>query len=243
MGNIIVKKKDDQIGVPDSTKYKALKLYSAGSTIEQISKQLGIPLVTLQGFLDRLITDLAVIKEARALAYAPSRVSMKTPLSMMNELWLDKVDQNFEQYAYYYATTGNNIFALEESKLHEDLPASTTERAKKFIYGARGRHLRSIPTVHRQINQYRDQRVKDTDVTTTLIQSELLQQLDELKEQTADNPRARGHILKTIELLGKTEGAFSETLNVNDTSTKTGMDILMAKVKEREGKVEYEQEE
>lgn len=233
MGKVIVKKKGGLIDIPDSTKWQVLQMYSQGSDIKAIADSLKLPLESLRTFISNTITDLAVVKEARALSYGPSSMAMKTPISIMNDLWIEKAEQNAEQYAYFYATTGNNQFALEQSELHEDLPSDTSARSTKFIHGARGKFLRDQPDINKLINQYREKKVKDADVGTTLIQSELLQQLDELKELASDDGRARGHLIRVIELLGKTEGAFSETLNVNDTSTKTGMDLLMAKVKER----------
>lgn len=236
MSSVVVRRKDHTI--PEDIKMKMLTDYSQGLSMKDISDKYKHDRKATEKFLSTMINSLASIKETRALAKPLLASQLQNPISTMNQKWLDKVAQDAEIYAYHYATTNSNKFALEESKLDGNLPASTSDRAKNFILSARGRYLRSIPEVHALIQQYRDQRVKDANVGKPLIQSELLIQLEELKELVDTNPKYRTHILRTIELLGKTEDVFTENLNINDTSTKTGMEILMEKVK---GRQEYEQ--
>lgn len=236
MSSVVIRKKATDI--PEDIKMKMLTDYSQGLSMKDISDKYDHPRKSTENFLSTMINSLASIKETRTLAKPLLASQLKVSISTMNKQWLAKVYQDAEIYAYHYATTNNNIFALEESKLDGDLPGQTSDRAKKFILSARGRYLRSLPEVHTLIQQYRDQRVKDADVGRPLIQSELLMQIEELKELSDENPKYRTHLLRAIELLAKTESVFTENLNITDTSTKTGMEILMDKVK---GRTEYEQ--
>ena len=233
MAQVIVRRnQEEDLELSDSTKYILLKEYSEGLSSKDLAIKYKLPPKPLEKFLSKTANTLIAMSETRRLVTGGAiAVNTKTPVAMMNKEWLEEVPNQVEVYAYYYATTGSNEYALEESSLAGYLPSATSAKAKKFILNARGRYLRAIPEVNEMINLYRDQRVKDADVGSNLVQSELLQQLEELKETVDESPRNRGHILKTIELLGKTEGVFSDTMIIDDISTKTGMDKLMENIK------------
>ena len=53
-------------------------------------------------------------------------------------------------------------------------------------------------------------------------------------------PRQRGNLLKSLEMLGRTIGSFTDRVEVEETDAKSGLDILMEKIKDEEGVATYE---
>jgi len=76
-------------------------------------------------------------------------------------------------------------------------------------------------------------------VEKPVIQHELIHQVEELKEVVKHEPRQRSNLLKAIEMLGRTIGSFTDRVEVEETDAKSGLDILMDKIKEEEGVTVY----
>ncbi len=64
-------------------------------------------------------------------------------------------------------------------------------------------------------------------VSKEYVQSELVSQLEELKEVCIDDPRQRSNLLKTVELLGRSIGAFSDKIQVEEVSPNQALDKLI----------------
>jgi hypothetical protein len=60
---------------------------------------------------------------------------------------------------------------------------------------------------------------------------ELVNQIEELKELSVNDTKHRVNLLKAIEMLGRTIGSFTDRVEVEETDAKSGLEILMAKVK------------
>jgi hypothetical protein len=60
---------------------------------------------------------------------------------------------------------------------------------------------------------------------------ELVGQIEQLKEVVSYEPRQRTNLLKAIELLGRTIGAFVDRLEVEEVDAKSGLQILMERAK------------
>jgi hypothetical protein len=217
----------------DAQKYKVLNRYKLGETIGDIAKSLKVDLDTTKDFIAKEITGLTTVREINKLTEEARGLPMTpiNPSTLMNTKFLEDVDDKKEVYAYYYAMTGSNEHALKESKLDLYLPRSITVKTKRYTLGVRGKFIRDLPGIQSYINDIRDMRVKDLRLDKPFIQSELVEQLEQLKELAGDDPKYRGHLLKTIELLGRTMAAFSDTLVLEEANPKTGLEILMARAK------------
>jgi len=231
--------------LPDELKFKMLMSYSQGVQVKELAKEYGINPSSLSSYLGTTIDTLAVVKEANAIVSdGGGRIQTGTPTVIMTEEWFACAEESADAYAFFFATTGSSIFALEQAGLKDNyLPLGCKDGAKKHIQSARGKWLRDQPYISKQIKEYREQKLKDANIDKTYVQSELLLQLDELKELSDGSERSRGHLLKVIELLGRTESAFVDTLKIEDASAKNSVDLLMEKIKNQGGSDVYVHEE
>lgn len=226
-------KKDSFRSLDDSQRYDILRRYKLGETAATISADMGLNPDSTKEFIANEIKGLSTIQETNKLISCAEGLPVTpiNPTTLMNDKFLEDVDDKKEVYAYYYAMTGSNTHALKESGLDKYLPRGIAAKTKGYTLGIRGKYLRDLPGMQKYINDIRDMRVRDLDLSKSFIQSELVEQLEQLKELASDDPKYRSYLLKTIELLGKTMAAFSDTLIVEEATPKTGLEILMARAK------------
>lgn len=239
------KNPDGPIGhLTDADRYDILRRYRLGEAVSNIAEHYKIDPDTLTTFLSEDIKGLSTVQETNKLINkSQGLICMPiNPVSSMNQKFLDLVPTQAEVYAFYYGMTGSNEYALKESGLDIGLPKGLTVSTKNHTLSVRGKYLRSIPSVSRDIERIRDQKIKDSDVSKPLVQSELLEQIEQLKILAADDPKYRTNLLRAIELLGKTvPDVFSDKIQIEDVSAKNGLEILMKRVKEKE-EITYEPE-
>jgi len=218
----------------DTQRYKLIDRYKNKESIEAIATDANVDKAALKKFINREIKELLTIQESNKLineqsAFAQPLTPNKT--AFMNDKFLSEVEEKAEAYAFYFAMTGSNIYALEQSGLNMDIPRGIKQSAKDFALASRGRYLRAIPEVQKYIEDIREQRVRDAKVDKPLIQSEILDQIEQMKELAVDDIRYRRPLLQAIDMLGKTIGAFQENIHVTEATTKSGLELLMDKVR------------
>jgi molecular chaperone GrpE (heat shock protein) len=128
-------------------------------------------------------------------------------------------------YAYLYVTTSDNGLALEQSGLIECL-----YEPKVVHKNLLGIYLRDKTNIKSYIKHIRETRYEASPVTRADIQTELVEQVDKLKELLSYNQDSKAHrvnLLKSIELLGKTIGAFVDKVEVKDVSAADAIDQLI----------------
>jgi hypothetical protein len=217
----------------DGQKYDILRRYRAGEAALSIANSYNISEEQLRNFISTEIKSLNTIQETNKLIQEQQGLPMRAqrnPSELMNERFLQEVPDRIDAYLYYFAITGSNIHALKHSGLDSFLPAKIPEETKRYALSIRGHYLRSLPGSADLVNQLRDQKLRDANIEKPYVQSELIDQIEQMKELSIDDPKNyRGHMLKAIELLGKTIGAFQENIRVEEVSTKSGLDLLMEK--------------
>lgn len=79
----------------------------------------------------------------------------------------------------------------------------------------------------------KEARVEDIKASKQIVQHELINQVEQLKEAVArgSNPSTRGHLLRALELLGKTVGAFEDRLTVTNENAAESLDRLLEMAK------------
>lgn len=231
----------------DADRYDIMRRYRLGEPLADIGKQHDVDPKLLTTFISTEIKGLSTIQESNKLIQSQNNLVNVAinPTNVMNEKFLADIPDRAETYAFYYAMTGSNEHALKESGLDKYVPKGVGAKTLKYTLATRGRYLRSLPSVYKLINEIRDQRIIDSDIGKPMVQSELIEQIEQLKELSADDPKYRGHLLKAIELLGKTiPDTFTDKIQIEDVSTKNGLELLMQKAKQQEaGVLTYEQAE
>jgi hypothetical protein len=173
---------------------------------------------------------------------AKTKVSTETidkalKTSFINEILRDMLSEDNAEiltdhevmYCNLFVHTGSNSVALKESQLIKCLPRTTPVREQYL-----GMYLREKPNIKLYIKSLQEDKLKEFKQDKRNIQLELATQISEIKEEIqcgGDSPRNRGHILKAIELLGKTLGAFEERVRVTEVSAADALDNLLEMAK------------
>jgi hypothetical protein len=238
----------------DKKKMLILEKYMDGATSSDLAAEYNILQVTMDKFIGNVCRKLNIIRETNALSNAELvqenlpegtivQVSYNNP-ELINSQFLDllsadgdlTLSEREKAYAFMYAKTGNNVKALVSSGL--DIGLKTTEHIQMTIHHAlmlRGYFLRQRPMVASAINLLQDEMLSSTAVNKDYLQISLLQQIEELKEQAADDPKYRTLLLKSLELLGKTIGGFSENITVTTASPADTLDAMIRMAENAKG--------
>lgn len=135
-------------------------------------------------------------------------------------------------YAWTYAHLGDNAKAIAEAGLDVALPLNMKGKSK--IHGnavkVRGYYLRRKPNVLKFIKEIQLNHLQDLSIDKSYVQSEIIQQIEMLKE--CGDPKKSLTILKAIDMLGKTVGAFTEVIKIEEASAGDALDHLIEMAKE-----------
>jgi hypothetical protein len=234
MTKVIVRKKQEAL--TDAEKYKILLAYAEGIPVHTIATQVSRDKQFISSFIQSTITSMVAIKETNVLINSTctadiNRMQGKSPAKFITTAFLALIDEQAEPYAYYFAQTGDNQFSLIQTGLDVGIARNVKKTTKDYIYRIRGQFLRDIPLVKSIIRSEQDKRIADYQIEKPLVQMELVHQVEQLKEVVVDDPRQRSNLLKAIEMLGRTIGAFTDRVEVEETDAKSGLDILMTRIK------------
>ena len=226
-GTIIVRKKLRALkDLSDSERYQIIQEYKSNTSVHKIAIKFHLPDKTVQNFINKEYKEFVTSKETHHLYSGHELYDNLTRPKDVNEEFLEIVEEGGGlSYAWFYAMTNDNSLALEQSKLDTGLlkTGAIATNAKRL----RGLYLRSVPEVRKEIERIRMDLLRDNPVTKDLLQSELITQIQEMKELVTDEPRQRGTLLKAIEMLGKSIGAFSESIKVEHVNADEALDTLI----------------
>ena len=142
-----------------------------------------------------------------------------------------------QTYAWVYTFTGDNLKAIKQSGMASGLlkhgkekEADGTPRLEPVSFQnaakIRGFYLRSKPNVKDYIISLRERKLEDLKVDKGYIQSVLVDQIEELKEE-GDGKLSRAQLLRSVELLGRTCNAFTETIRIEEVRPDQALDTLL----------------
>lgn len=229
---------------------EVVRLYAEGKMpISEIALVTGASEENVSSIVNRHWKQLTNMREARALMggakhghldAARSLKELRTTelinddfLRMLSEDNVALLSEPESIYAWTYCHTGNALEAMKVSGLdvgfHKDKARETRLSYDRAVL-LRSAYLNDKPNVAAYIKEIREQRLQDLNINKGTIQSELLDQLAFMKNQ--GDPRQRRDILRTIELLGKTIGAFTENIQISEVSPSNALDHLIDMAKE-----------
>ena len=231
----ITRKKDTE-EIPAELKYKILKDYSEGVPVSTIAQEANRDSAVISTFISKTLQRMNVIRDTNDLKgnikYAKNLTVSNASCKFITQPFLDLVEEKAEVYAYYYGQTGDNKFSLDQSGLSIGIIPKLPRTTKDYVYRIRGQYLRDIPQIKKYIRSIQDEKIREYRLEKPQVQMEIVQQIEELKEIAGDDPRARANLLKAIEMLGRTIGAFTDRLETEDVTAKSGLQILMERAKE-----------
>lgn len=135
-------------------------------------------------------------------------------------------------YCWVYVNSGSNNVALRESGFSDLIKDTKNRTAYMNLLGI---FLREKLNVAKYIEALQKSLIENTDVSKQYVQSELIKQVEQLKEVCASDgsrPADRSNILKAIEMLGRSVGAFTDKIQVEEMNPNDALDILVKKAQE-----------
>lgn len=221
-----------------------IKKYIEGSTIKELSEEFKVDITTLSYYIKdyrkklNLTYELNQMLRRKHIQIDPAKldvilrkrfaatklhrvVSGDTSSTLTNEEIL---------YSIVFVATGSNSAALRDSGFLEALDIQDAPRQKLL-----GMYLKEKPNVAAYIRSLQEKNIASLDVSKNIVQSELLTQISQLKELVAldgSSPAQRAQLLKAIELLGKTIGAFQDNIRIQEVNPGDALDLLVSKAKE-----------
>lgn len=213
-------------------KLRVLEAYAAGVDVSQVAKELEVPEKECHKYIQSTLKNMLIVRETNELIRNQHQERHPTSINrLLSADFLSRVDDAMESYAYYFAETSDNQFALAQSGLDKGIPRTLSKEARMNVLKVRGQYLRSIPAVASYIKERQEQRIKELGIDKSFVQRELVEQIEQLKVIAQEDSKQRTNLLRSIELLGRSIGAFQDSIRVEEGNAKTGLDLIMEKVK------------
>lgn len=224
--------------------------FSRGIDLEDLSTKYNYTYKDIHKAVNKMLEDLLNIKESRVLEDNKYKKGLKGPIQvsirklkdykLINEDFLSLLSEDDSKtlseeeslFSYLYVYRGDAHEGLETSGLSTGLIKGSESYRKALTI--RAAYLREKPNVASYIQRLREERYITTDVTKDSVQSMLLEELAVMKER--GDVRDRVNIRQTIELLGKTIGAFTERVEIHEVDPSSSLDLLIEMAKEAETK-------
>lgn len=129
-------------------------------------------------------------------------------------------------FSFLYSATGSLFQALKESGFKDCLQDGCNTSAYLQILGT---FLLSKPNIKDFLQKLENDKTLLSDFSKKEVQGELVNQIYQLKEELAINPtkNTRGHMLKAIELLGRTIGAYQDKIQIEEVNPGDALDKLI----------------
>lgn len=164
-------------------------------------------------------------------------------LDLLSDPTDPELTDNELQYCWVYAASGENYEALHEAGLHIGLMGSKGDKERhqyQLSCRLRGLYLRKKRNVAEYIIKLKEEQFLPEIVDRSFVQKELLEQLAQLKEMN-DDVATRREIGKTLERLGRSVGAFSDVVKVQEVDPASALDYLESLAKADASLIESEE--
>jgi len=130
-----------------------------------------------------------------------------------------------------FVNNGDELQAVEEAGLHVGLNKRDPVTYKEAVR-LRAFYLRRKPNVAAYLNEIRKKLVVTMENGKTHLQAELLALVEKLRNSS--DSRSTASLLKSIELLGKSIGAFEEKITVDNISSDDALDRILKRASKAE---------
>lgn len=253
---ILRKKKKMPVPLPDdkSKELQCVDLYMKGNTIDEISEKFSWLATSVSAAINKHFRSLKQLLETEALVTSQTydmQINMKCKSPKQMEAFRNqrKIDEDISasflekisppeddvltteevMFCYLIVHEGNAQKALVDSGLSEGLIKSseTYRRACKL----RVLMLKGKKNIIRYISSLQIDYAKEMNIGKDNIQTMILEQISQLKEQ--NDPKNSPTIAKLLESLGRTVGAFSDKVVIEEVSFDDAMDRMIEMRKEK----------
>ena len=228
-------------------KLEVVAMMLEGKDDEEIAKKYNTTASVVSKVIHRHIKEVTNVRETQVLiktqkgtikknvrvlkTMASTRTINKKFMDLLSEPDADELSESETMFALTYILTGEAKFALEEAGLDAGLQAPNSKDRNNMGYCKRLRcqYLLNKLNVAQAIKAYRDEKFKKQldGIDKRYTQKELLMQLDEMKHAPGTQ---RKDILSCLRMIGETEGAFTQNINVGKIDPGEALDELIEMV-------------
>ena len=212
--------------------------YCFGKTVRQLSDDYGIDVMTcrdgIASFRERLNTmyELNYMAAVEKTKLPQEIIDKALKTTLIEDALADLLSSDDSEtltssemmYCILFVNTGSNETAIKESGFNKALPSSSPIKRQLL-----GMYLRNKPNIKAMIQLMHQENIEAIMADKRRVQLDLVQQVEQLKEAVAIGGAStdRGHLLRAIELLGKTVGAFEERVRVTEVNAADALDELL----------------
>ena len=214
-------------------KYDILREYIKNTTLTEVANKYSVPMRTIETFISKFYKEFTTSKELHSLlsnhsALPKFKGNFKKPSYISEEL-MKKIEEEDADliYAHSYHLTKDNIQSLKEAGLFNLHRIHCSSEVNSNADKLKGQYLRSIPRVQEELKRLREQSLANSNVNSDYIRSSLLEQLEQLNNYEYLGTKERQLLLRTLELLGKSVGAYSDKVIVETVDPNTALDKLI----------------
>lgn len=222
--------------------YSILDEYLKGATTPDLSLKYHYSEDKIIRMIDEHYRDIVNAKEAHALCIldkdgnSPVIEKLKAAetitedfLSLLSPHDSPTLTEEEALFAWVYVHKGDSIEAVEEAQLAVGLFADRPVTYRRGIL-TRSLYLQNKNNIAQYIKELREKKYYTEDVTKQYIQEQLLEQIAQMKLK--GDRKDAVNLRQTIELLGKTIGAFTEKIEVHEIDPSRSLDLLISMAKD-----------
>lgn len=222
--------------------YSMLDKYLKGATTPELSVEFHYTEDKIIEMLEEHYRDVVNAKAAHSLCITSSdgsnpvleklrntEVLQQEFLDLMSNENSCTLTEEESLFAWIYVHKGDSIEAIESSGLNIGLFADRPVTYRRGIL-TRSLYLQNKNNVAQYIKELREKKYYTEDVTKQYIQELLLEQIAQMKLK--GDKKDAVNLRQTIELLGKTIGAFTEKIEVHEIDPSRSLDLLIEMAKE-----------
>lgn len=225
-------------------KYKILDDYlKMDCSLGDIAKKWSTKLENIEDIIRDLYKNFIKVKETRALLhtgggdyYQILHDKYITP-ELVNREFLEDLSEPNTPYlsdsevifSHVLVKTGDSIKAIERSKLYQGIERGTGTNCKELMR-LRSDYLNRKPNVSKYLQALQAEKLEILQEGKEYIQSNLIGHIEKLKaRENADDDMK---IIKALETLGRTVGAFDDKVTIDIAGGDSGLDRIMARARE-----------
>jgi hypothetical protein len=223
--------------------YKVIEGYIKGKTTPELSTEFHYSEDKIIRMVEEHYKDLVNAKEAHALCitrggdgYNPvfeklkaSEVMTESFLALLSPWDSCTLSEEEALFSWIYVHKGDSIEAVESSGLNIGLFEERPVTYKRGIL-TRSLYLQNKANIAAYIKELREKKYYTEDITKQYVQELLLEQIAQMKLK--GDKRDGVNLRQTIELLGKTIGAFTEKIEIHEVDPSRSLDLLIEMAKE-----------
>lgn len=232
----------------ESDRLEIVKAYMESElSNKEIAEQYNTSETNVELIVSRHWKSLTNVREAKALVgdqmnnlnhrggnYHALKAIQKVPsinqdfISLLSDPDSEVLTDQELQYCFNYIATGDNYQSLHEAGLHVGIMGNAGDKKRheyQLSCRLRGHYIRQKRNVAKYLQELKEKKYLPEIIDQAFVQREILEHLYQLKSRN-DDGACDAKIERTIEMMGKTVGAFSDVIKVQEVDPSKALDYI-----------------